>query len=75
MEKGYNDDVLESKDRIIAVDGQEISSGSDVADIVKSHEVGDVIEFTIYRDGRLKTVDVTCYSSEGTPDKSDDSSK
>ena len=75
VEKGYNDDVLEYKDRIIAVDGQEISSGSDVADIVKSHEVGDVIEFTIYRDGRLKTVDVTCYSSEGTPDKSDDSSK
>lgn len=75
VEKGYNDDVLEYKDRIIAVDGQEISSGSDVADIVKSHELGDVIEFTIYRDGRLKTVDVTCYSSEGTPDKSDDSSK
>ena len=75
VEKGYNDDVLEYKDRIIAVDGQEISSGSDVADIVKSHEVGDVIEFTIYRDGRLKTVDVTCYSSEGTPDKSGDSSK
>lgn len=69
VEKGYNDDVLKYKDRIIAVDGVEISSGADVSDIVKSHEAGDVLEFTIYRSGKLKTVEVTCYSSEYTPDK------
>lgn len=66
VEEGYNDDVLKYKDRIIAVDGTEISSGSDVSDIVKSHKVGDTIEFTIYRDGKLMTVDVKCFSSDGT---------
>lgn len=69
VEEGYNDDVLKRKDRIIAVDGIEISSGTDVSDIVKSHRVGDVLEFTIYRDGKLKTVDVTCFSSEGSSEK------
>lgn len=68
VEEGYNDDVLQYKDRIIAVDGTEISSGSDVADIVKTHKVGDVIEFTIYRDGKLMTVDVKCFSSEASAD-------
>ena len=68
-EKGYNDDVLKTKDRIIAVDGIEISSGADVSDIVKSHAAGDVLEFTIYREGKLRTVEVTCYSSETAPNK------
>ncbi len=68
VEKGYNDDVLKYKDRIIAVDGTEITSGSDVSDIVKSHKAGDVIEFTIYRDGKLMNVDVKCFSSEESPE-------
>ena len=67
-EKGYNDDVLKAKDRIIAVDGVEISTGDDVAEIVRSHKAGDVIEFTIYRSGKLMSVDVTCYSSDYDPE-------
>jgi len=66
LEEGYNDQVLKVKDRILAVDGVEINSGSDVAEIVQSHKAGDKIEFIIYREGRLMTVEVTCYSSEDT---------
>ena len=68
VEKGFNDDVLKYKDRIIAVDGVEITSGADVSEIVKSHEAGDVLEFTIYRDGKLRAVKVTCYSSDHVPE-------
>lgn len=68
VEEGYNDDVLKYKDRIIAVEGTEITSGSDVSDIVKSHKAGDVLEFTIYRDGRMMNVDVKCFSSDESPE-------
>ena len=69
VEEGFNDDVLKSGDRIIAVDGQEISSGSDVVSIVQSSKAGDKLEFILYRKGKIVTVDVTCYSSDGNTGK------
>ena len=63
VEEGFNDDVLESGDRIIAVDGQEIATGDDVVQIVRDSEAGDVLEFIVYRIGRVKTVDVTVYEN------------
>ena len=59
--EGYNDDVLQIGDRIIAVDGAEITSASDVEEAVSSHEVGDVLTFTVYRGGQMIEVEVTCY--------------
>lgn len=64
--EGYNDAVLQVGDRVIAVDGSEITSASDVEDIITEHEVGDVLTFTIYRGGQMMEVQVTCY--EYTPD-------
>ena len=65
VEKGYNDDVLKSGDRIIAVDGNEITQGSDIVSIVKEASAGDKLEFMVYRDGRFMTVEVTCYDANG----------
>lgn len=64
--EGYNDTVLQVGDRVIAVDGTEITSAGDVEDIISGHEVGDELAFTIYRDGKMMEVQVTCY--EYTPD-------
>lgn len=64
--EGYNDTVLQVGDRVIAVDGTEITSASDVEDIITEHEVGDTLAFTIYREGKMMEVQVTCY--EYTPD-------
>ena len=64
--KGYNDSVLQVGDRIIAVDETEITSANDVEAAIEEHTVGDVITFTIYRDGKMMDVEVTCY--EYTPD-------
>lgn len=66
LTKGYNDDVLKVGDRVIAVNGTEISSYNDIKSIVSASDVGDVLTFQIYRDGKLMEVEVTCY--EKLPD-------
>ena len=61
LEEGLNDDVFQIADRVIAVDGKEISSFADISAIVKSHKPGDKITFNIYRKGKLMEVEATCY--------------
>ena len=61
VEEGTNDDVFKQGDRIIAVDGLEISTSDDVAAIVKSFAVGDTIKVTIYRNGKMLEVYATAY--------------
>lgn len=63
LESGFNDDVLEVGDRIVAVNGEEISSGEDVTAAVKAAEVGDELEFAVYRNGKLLMLNVVCYES------------
>lgn len=69
LEEGLNDTVFEIGDRVIAMDGNEISTRDDVKTILKTHEVGDKITFTIYRNGKMKEVEATCF--ELIPDSSD----
>lgn len=64
VEEGLNDDVLKKGDRIIAVNGEEISSGSDVVAVVQSSKVGDKLEFIVYRKGKMLTLEVTCFAAE-----------
>ena len=65
--EGYNENVLKYGDRIVAVDGEEITSFSTLKALIKTHSVGDTLKFTVYRDGKLTEVDVKCY--EYVPDK------
>ena len=58
---GYNDDVLQVGDRIISVNGEEISSSEDVTAIVKKASVGDKLTFQVSRNGKIIEVEVTCY--------------
>ncbi len=67
LTENMNDKSLKVMDRIISIDGQEISSFNDVSAIVKSHEVGDVLKFQVSRDGKLVEVDVTCYEKVPAP--------
>lgn len=59
--EGYNDDVLQVGDRIISVNGEEISSREDVTAIVKKASVGDKLNFQVSRQGKMVEVEVTCY--------------
>ena len=58
---GYNDGVLKYGDRVIAVDGKEITSYDDIKSIVKAASVGDKLKFSVYREGKLTEVDVKCF--------------
>ncbi|MBQ5354739.1 MAG: trypsin-like peptidase domain-containing protein [Clostridia bacterium] len=69
--EGMNDKVLKEGDRIIAVNGEEISSSEDIKAIVYASSIGDKLTFQLYRDNKLMEVEVTCY--ERTPDASDSS--
>ena len=66
VQEGYNDSALKYGDRILAIDGEEVASSSDVKEAVKGHSVGDTLKFTVSRDGKTKEVDVKCY--EYVPD-------
>ena len=66
LTKGMNDDVLKEGDRIIAVNGEEISSSDDIKAIIYASAIGDKLTFQLYRDNKLMEVEVTCY--ERTPE-------
>ena len=65
--EGMNDDVLKVGDRVIAMNGEEITSASDIVSKVTSSEVGDTITFQLYRDNKLTEVTVTVF--EKVPDE------
>ena len=74
--EGMNDDVLKEGDRIIAVNGEEISSSDDIKALVYASSVGDKLTFQLYRDNKLIEVEVTVYErtpeiSEKTADRTD----
>jgi len=69
LSEGYNDNVLEVGDRIIAVNGKEISSSEDIKAVVSSCSVGDKIKFQLYRNDELMEVEVTCFEKVPEPKK------
>ncbi len=66
LTKGYNDDVLQPGDRVVAVNGNTVSATSEIKAVVTSSSVGDKLEFQIERNGKLMTVEVECF--EKVPD-------
>lgn len=46
-------------DKIISFDGEEISSSSDVRNILKRHKIGDEVEIVVERDGQQQTLKLT----------------
>ena len=70
LEEGMNDKVLEVGDRIVAVNGDEITSVSDVKAVVEGSKIGDKLNFQVSRDGKLISVEVTVF--ERTVDESEE---
>ena len=50
---------LKAGDRIISINGNEVSQNADLTNVISDCEVGDVVTLTIARDGQILTVDVT----------------
>lgn len=60
LESEYNDE-LKIGDRVTAVDGTEVTYGSDIKSILKDHNVGDKITLTVVRDGKYVDVEMECH--------------
>ncbi len=67
LEEGYNDKNLQPGDRVIAINGSEVSAYEDITAIVKASSVGDILTFQIYRDGKLTEAQVEVF--EKVPDE------
>jgi len=72
LTKGYNDSVLKVGDRVVAVNGETVSTVSDIKAVVLESSVGDKIKFQVERDGKLTEVEVTCYEQVPEPVNTDD---
>ncbi len=64
VEEGFNDGVLKGGDRVIAVNDIEIAEGADIVEIVRGSKAGDKLNFLVYRDGKLKNVEVTVFENK-----------
>ncbi len=53
---GSESDVLEYGDRIVKVNGQEISKSRDISALIEGCKVGDTVEFVVYRNKEMVTV-------------------
>ena len=67
LDKGYNEKVFRTGDKIITVNGVSVSSASEIGAIVRKCEIGSTIEFTVVRDRKSVTVEATIF--EYTPTK------
>lgn len=61
LENGYNNKVFRTGDKILAVNGTEISSASEVNAIVRKSEIGSKLEFTAIRDRKQITVEAEVF--------------
>jgi putative serine protease PepD len=56
---GADDAGLQAGDVVVGIDGEDVETSAEVADIVREHEPGDEIEITIEREGKEQTLDAT----------------
>ena len=58
---------LQSGDRIVTVDGQEVESSQQVIDIIATKQIGDVLEMDIVRGGQEQHLSITMYGPNQNP--------
>ena len=54
---------LKEGDRIVSVDGKEVSSSSEVKAAISKHKIGDKIQVKVNRDGKEKECTITLQGS------------
>ena len=67
---GAEEAGLKAGDRIVSVDGTVVDSTSDVTGVLDEHEIGDVVEVQVARDGQLVSAQVTLGERQATVNSS-----
>ncbi|MBR5322469.1 MAG: trypsin-like peptidase domain-containing protein [Clostridia bacterium] len=62
IQKALNEE-FQSGDRIIAIDGNSVSTSSDIKSIINGHKVGDTVTVTVARKNKMIDVQVTLIDS------------
>lgn len=62
IQKAINQE-FKSGDRIIAIDGNSISTSSDIKSVINNHQVGDKVTVTVARNNKIVDVEVTLIDS------------
>ncbi len=71
LESEYNDN-LKIGDRVTAVNGSEVTYGSDLKAALKDCKVGDKITLTVVREGKYVDVEVECHEYVPTQNNGDE---
>ena len=71
LESEYNDG-LKIGDRVTAVNGNEVTYGSDLKAILKDCKVGDKLTLTVVREGKYVEVEVECHEYVPTQNNGDE---
>ena len=61
LKDGYNNKVFRTGDKVVAVNGEAITSVAQINAIIRNSEIGSTIEFTVIRDRHQITVEATVY--------------
>ena len=61
LEEGYNNTALRAGDKIVSVNGTEITEVSQISSIVRNAKIGSTIEFKVIRNKAEITVSVSVY--------------
>ena len=56
-------DQLKNGDRIIAIDGNSVTTSSDIKSIINNHKVGDSVTITVFRKNKIVDVQITLIDS------------
>ena len=67
LDEGYNEKVFRTGDKILTVNGESVSSVSEINAIIRKCKIGSTITFTIVRDKKPMTVEAKVF--EYTPTK------
>lgn len=60
---------IQSMDVITAIDGQELASYAEMSQAITSHEIGDTVTVTVWRNGETLDLNVTLGASGNTSEK------
>lgn len=66
---GPSAELLLPGDLIASIDGTPVTTAEDVAAQIGAHEVGEVVVFTVLRDGQEQTVSVTTGANTAEPER------
>ncbi|MFW6381620.1 MAG: PDZ domain-containing protein, partial [Bacillota bacterium] len=69
LEEGSARDKLKEGDVIRQIDGEQVEFATDAVNLIRKHEIGDMVDITVSREGEQLTFSLETVEIENNPDK------